>query len=177
MTSPNLTAIWQQEPLAKFSVYTQVQIQHLWKLANEIKQTLDASVQDGIFYAGKENNLNRVYGDFWLWVLGAYEVVRTMSHYSTCFSESYSAEVVAFKKQIATLRMPFAKLQFQGSDKPINGEASIYSMDTEAKDLSFRIAEKIFSVRPLISEFERITKEVKLEDVLFDLRSAPARES
>ncbi len=175
MSEENFSEFLKREPLAKFSVYTQIQIQHLWTLSSEVNRLMDSSIRDRMFYMGEENNLGRVYGDFWLWVLGAYEVTRTMSHYPTCFSSRFSAEILAFKKQIAALRMPFAKLQFQGSNEPINSEASIYSMDMENRDLCFRINGTAFSVRTLMRDFERITKEVRPEDVLHDLRQAPKR--
>ncbi len=175
MTNDTLLAgFFQCEPLAKFSIYTQIQVKHLWKLSIEIFELLDHSMSDGAFYVGEENNLNHLYGDFWLWVIGSYEVARTISQYSTCFSETYAAEVLAFKRQIVGLRIPFAKLELQGrSNQPIKNEGSIYSMDIQKKDMYFRVEEKIFSVRSLISEFNHITKNVKLADVLYDLRHAP----
>jgi hypothetical protein len=93
-----------------------------------------------------------------------------MSEYKSCFSARHNGEVAAFKAQISVLRMPFAKLQFKGNGKPINGEASIHSIDMEKKDLSFQVGDATISMRNLIDEFQRFTQLVKLEDVLHDLR-------
>ena len=96
-----------------------------------------------------------------------------MSQHPACFSARHNAEVKAFKKKIATLRMPFAKLEFRGSKGPINSEASIHSMDAEARDLSFRVGEEVVSMRALMGDFVRFTKIITSDDVLHDLRHAP----
>lgn len=159
-----------KDPLVRFSVYSQIQAQTLRDVSAEISSLLDRTISEGKFVDG--GNLNVIYGRFWMWVIGAYEVTRTMSEYKTCFSTSLNGRVDAFKRQISTLRMPFAKLQFKGSDKPINGEASIYSFDMEGKDFIFQVGEKQFPMRWLMGEFNSLITSIKPEDVLSDLRGA-----
>jgi len=160
-----------KDPLVRFSVYSQIQAQTLRDAAAEICLLLDGSIRDEKFVDG--SNLNVIYGRFWMWVLGAYEVTRTMSEYKTCFSSSLTNRVADFKAQISVLRMPFAKLQFKGSDKPINGEASIYSVDMKARDFVFQVGGKHFPMRDLMNQFNSLIASIKPEDVLFDLREAP----
>jgi len=167
--------VW-KKPLDRFSVYSQIQVQALWDLSEEICKLLDESIKEKMFVGSGANGLNFIYSRFWLWVLGAYEVTRTMSQYSTCFSERHNSEVSAYKKKITVLRIPFAKLELKGNAKqPINAEASIYGIDVEAKDFSFQVSGEVVSMRSLMSEFVRFTKLMEPKDVLHDLRDAPRR--
>jgi hypothetical protein len=169
-TNDTLAEMFKQAPLIRFSVYSHGQVQIIQSLSTELIQLLDSSITkqeiDG-------QNFHRIYGLFWLWVLGAYETTRTMSEYSVCFSDRLNTEITSFKRRISVLRMPFAKLQFQGGDKrPINGEASVYGIDLEKKDLSFKVGGTVESVRTLLAEFERFTQQIEPADVLHDLREA-----
>jgi len=160
-----------KDPLVRFSVYSQIQAQTLRDVSTEVSSLLDSSISEEKFVNG--SNLQVIYGRFWMWVLGAYEVTRTMSEYKTCFSTSLNSRVADFKAQISILRMPFAKLQFKGNDKPINGEASIYSIDMKARDFIFQVGDKQFPMRWLMNEFNSLIASIKPEDVLSDLRAAP----
>lgn len=160
-----------KHPLGRFSVYTQIQAQTLRDVTAEIFTLMDNSIREENFVDG--SNVNVIYGRFWMWVIGAYEVTRTMSEYKTCFSSSLTSRVADFKAKISVLRMPFAKLQFKGCNKPINGEASIYSIDLKAKDFIFQVSDKKFTMRQIMSEFNALIVSIKSEDVLSDLRTAP----
>lgn len=165
-----LQDIWKRGPLIHFSVYSHLQVEALRRLSSEICEHLDTSISaQGIDGAG----FQRTYGLFWLWVLGAYEMTRTLSEYKKCFSDLFQGEIAHFKSTISVLRMPFAKQQFQGRDKrPISAEASIYGVDTTNKDLSFQIDGKEIWVRVTLAEFERFMGAVTVDDVLSDLRDA-----
>lgn len=167
-TLANLLA---KDPLVRFSVYSQIQAQTLRDVSAEICSLLDSSIREEKFLEG--SNLNVIYGRFWMWVLGAYEVTRTMSEYKTCFSSSLTNRVADFKAQISVLRMPFAKLQFKGCDNPIDGEASIYTIDMKAKDFVFQVSDKYYRMRELMNEFNSLVASIKPEDILLDLRAAP----
>ena len=65
------------------------------------------------------------YGQFWLWVVGAFEVVRTMAGAKACFSQRVKDELGPLKKTLAFLRMPFAKQEYPGGGKKIGTEASV----------------------------------------------------
>ena len=151
-------------PLVKFSVYTQAQIECLQRLSDELRQFLD---EDG----GLGGNFQKIYGGFWLWVLGTYEVSRTMYEYKHCFSARLSTDILTFKKNISVLRMPFAKQQYQGKQKrPINAEASVYSFNSETRDIAFAVEDNVLWVRVLLAEFDDLMESIKHEDVLQDLR-------
>jgi hypothetical protein len=74
-----------EKPLVIFSVYTTIQVDIINGIGNEILSDLDKIACEG------RVSSTRLYGQFWLWVLGAYEVVRTMTNAMTgasnCFSE------------------------------------------------------------------------------------------
>lgn len=163
-----LQDIWKRAPLMRFSTYSQVQVEALQRLSVEIRKLLDTSISErAIDTAG----FQRTYGLFWLWVLGAYEMTRTLSEYKKCFSERFQAEIAKFKGSISVLRIPFAKQQFQGRDKrPISGEASVYGFDSTKKDLSFQIDGKEIWVRGTLAEFDSFVDAVTIDDVLGDLR-------
>ena len=165
-----LQDIWKRGPLIRFSVYSHLQVEELRRLSSEICEHLDTSISaQGIDGAG----FQRTYGLFWLWVLGAYEMTRTLSEYKKCFSDLFQGEIANFKSTISVLRMPFAKQQFQGRDRhPISAEASVYGFDTTKKDVSFQIGGKEIWVRATLAEFERFVGAVTVDDVLSDLRHA-----
>ncbi len=173
-TEDTLAAFLARDPLVRFSVYSQIQAQTLRDLSNEITELIEASINDRQFVDGSKL---LIYGRFWMWVLGAYEVTRTMSEYKVCFSTNLNEKVAEFKAQISILRMPFAKLQIKGSDKPIGNEASIYSVDMEAKDFLFQVGDRKFPMRSLMKEFLGLLASIKPEDVLHDLRDAHKFES
>jgi hypothetical protein len=170
-TGSPIDEMFRQAPLMSFSAYSHGQVQTLGRLSEEIVGLLDESIEgQNIDGAG----FQRIYGLFWLWVLGSYEVTRTMSEYKTCFSNRLNTEVALFKERVSVLRMPFAKLQFQGRDRrPINGEASIYGVDLQNKDLSFNVEGKVESVRALLAEFAFLTQRIEPADVLHDQRDSP----
>src|ERR1700687_2076506 len=64
------------------------------------------------------------YSHFWLWVLAAYEVTRTMHQARVCFSVPLGNRLGTLKKQLSQLRVPFAKQELPGEFEPIQGEAS-----------------------------------------------------
>ena len=154
-----------ENPLIAFSVYTHIQADITRGLGRDVARTLDAafgqqtSVDGGAF--------NRAYGQFWLWVLAAYEVVRTMSQWKACFSDRFAAKLATFKKHVAELRIPFAKQEYAGRHgKPIEAEASVYSVDAGAKDIKFEVKGHIISARSLLAEFEDLVATVEPTDVL-----------
>ena len=160
----------EKAPLLRFSPYSRGQVETIRNLSVELIKLMDDSI-NGNEIDGQ--SFQRIYSLFWLWVLGAYEITRTMNEYNKCFSVRLNEQVLLFKNHISILRIPFAKLQFRGREKrPINGEASVYSIDLEQKDLTFKVRETIVSVRAQLAEFERLVEEIKPEDVLFDIREA-----
>ena len=58
--------------------------------------------------------VERVESLMWLWILGAYEVVRTMCQAKTCFSSQALDELSRLKKLLSVVRMPAAKMEKPG---------------------------------------------------------------
>ncbi len=158
-----------ENPLMGFSVYSDSQVKTLQTLGKEILSLMDNAITEGQV---KGKFFQKVYGLFWLWVLGVYEVTRTMTQAKICFSEQFLANLQPLKKQISILRMPFAKQEYQGKKSPITNEASIYSIDTAKKDIKYEVKGNILSVRELINEFESLFSTMSNKDVLYDHRES-----
>jgi hypothetical protein len=158
-----------QNPLIGFSVYTQIQVRTLSAFGQEILDLLDSSMAEGSMDG---QAFNRAYGMFWLWLLGAYEVTRTMCQAKSCFTAELSTKLFGLKKRLSALRMPFAKQEYEKEKTPIKDEASAYGVDTMRKDLRFEIKGTVLSVRDLISAFESVFGNIKLEDILSDHRAS-----
>ena len=161
--------LYQEHPLTRVSVYSEIQVQIVRNLGEEILACLDASVSNGTVDA---SGLNRAYGRFWLWCLGAYEIVRTMSQAKVCFSGALAVKIAAFKKRVSPLRIAFAKQELQGKRKPIEAGASIQGVDAPRKDMTYEVRGTILSARDLIAEFDALVGGITEADVLHDHRSS-----
>ena len=97
-----------------------------------------------------------------------------MCQAKSCFTAELSTKLIAFKKRLSALRMPFAKQEYEGGKTriPIRSEASICSVDMMGKDFKFQINGTVVSVRDLISAFESVFGKIKREDVLSDHRDS-----
>lgn len=112
-----------KDPLIKFSHYTVFHVNYLRDLGGEINLKTD-EFSCNIIDAKEFNNC---YGKFWLWVLGAYEVIRTLDQNKVCFASSLQTRISEQKFVLAEIRMPFAKLELRGSSSRIVGELSVTS--------------------------------------------------
>jgi hypothetical protein len=168
--------LFQRQPLLAFSIYTQMQVQRLAAVSAEIRATLDRCIQppgkdqqpieaDAIV-EGKDTLW--AYTLFWLWTLGAYEVVRTMAQAAERFSPEAGQRIKAFKDRIAELRIPFAKQEYRGRERQVieGGELSVHGMDSDTKDLLFEVRGQTFTVRTLMAEFEELVQSISRADVL-----------
>lgn len=161
------------KPLVIFSVYTHLQVETLNKLGSEILGILDASMKEECI----EPDFHQVYGKFWLWGIGAYEVVRTMTDKKTgaadCFSDRIKKPLAELKDSLADIRMPFAKQEIRGNKREIiSNEASIACIDQKERDFAFSINNKPIWVRRLVAEFQEVFSSISRADVLIDLREA-----
>lgn len=169
MTDPSQTML-EENPLIGFSMYTHSQVQALKFIAAELRKTL------GEAFVGKQeigyDKFNNGYGLFWVWVLGAYEVTRTMARAKGCFSQVTKDRLSTLLAELAIIRMPFAKQELQGCRKPIGAEASVSGFDFETKDMLFDINGTTVSVRKLLSRFEQVMASITRQDVLLDHRES-----
>jgi hypothetical protein len=145
-------------PLIRFSVHTHRQIHVLGSVAGEIRAHLNAAIADA---GANTERLDAADGLFWMWVLGAYEVTRTVGQAKDCFSPSAHSRIVTFKRHIAGLRIPFAKQEYAGDSKsPLQSEQSIYGIDSAQKDFSFEVREAVFWGRDLLDQFEALVASI-----------------
>ena len=176
-TSDSIERMLDENPLMVFSCYTHGQKEILDELAAEILDLLDKGIHT------RENGqvevdgrvFKRVYGKFWLWVLGAYEMVRTMDQAKPCFAESLASELKRLKKKLSLLRMPFAKQELVGKKQPIGAEASVAGVDGAARNLKYRVGNQILTMRGMINEFGKVLAEVSRANVVADHRTAYER--
>ena len=158
-----------ESPLLRFSVYTELQAQIILKLGEKIDVLVKASFL-------KEKNINGKYisqahGNFWLWILGAFEILRTMADAKSCWSEAKYSEIKKLKIKISKIRGPFAKQTLNEKGLPVvNAELSIVIFNTEKCDFGYKIGETVFLQRELIEEFRQLIKSFKTEDVIRDHR-------
>ena len=161
--------MYRKKPFIKFSIYTQIQIEQLKMLSDEIQGILERNKVGGIIV-----DSHRSYGLFWLWVLGAYEVIRTMDEHKQCFSEPLRQKVGGLKEELAKVRIPFAKQQFARKkgykDRAIGSEPSVVGFGEENKDLLFEIEGNSVSCRNMLKQFNDFIQSVNHEEVLRDLR-------
>jgi hypothetical protein len=161
---------FRRDPLVAFSVYTHIQVGVLRGQADEIRSLLDASLANpGIV---KSDSGMRAYGLFWLWLLGAYEVVRTMSQARSCFVPSVSEKLRVMKKGLAKLRIPFAKQEYAGQMRPVGVEPSICGWDFKARSMKFCVGSEVVSVRPLMDDFESLFSSITYDDIICDHRDS-----
>jgi hypothetical protein len=163
-----------RNPLIGLSVYTDIQSRTIRDLGLEILTCLEAGIvpDNG---GGKGticgDAITRGYGQFWLWVIGAYEVVRTMCQAERCFSQRVRAELKALKRRLAVLRMPFAKQERPGKSVPVRAEPSVYGIDDLPPDIRFEVEGQVVSARELITEFAQVFGGIARADILADQRT------
>ena len=169
-----LSEMWRKKPLSRFSVFTQIQVEEIQRLTTDIKDLLEKSISGNTV---DSLGFQRIYGSFWLWILGTYEITRTMSQHIQCFSETCMARIVNYKQKAAILRMPFAKQEPQGKSQPIKGELSICNTNFQTKDMAFNVGESDVWMRDLISEFDELISSITPEEILYELREAQKQSS
>jgi hypothetical protein len=104
----------------------------------------------------------------WFWLLGAYEVVRTMHQAKVCFSERLVQELVPLKKTLASARMPAAKMEKQGKKEAVTSNRSPAGWDIANRDLLVNDPEdrQDISARWIMSEFDRVFSSITEHDVV-----------
>jgi hypothetical protein len=165
-----------KRPLVRFSVYTDIQAATIVGLGEQILNEMDNGLirePKGSEPKGVDGTVfNKVNGLFWIWVLGSYEVVRTMTQAKGCFSSNCSQNLQKLKKTLSLLRIPFAKQELPGKKKtPVAAEPSISSVQISPPDLEFKIDETVLSIRAVIQQFRNVFDSITPEDVLADHRT------
>lgn len=155
------------DSLDKFSVYSSMQV----KKVNAVGDEILAHLPDVWRVAG---TMNAVYGSFWLWTLGAYEILRTMVQARDCFSDVTQRKLKRLRDELRTIRVPFAKQEMPGRPVPIAAEASIAGFGPDQDDLIFIVGTLRISAKAIIWAFRETMSGIHLEDVLKDHRQSIA---
>jgi len=166
----SIEQLYKDSPLLKFSIYTHLQLNVLIELGDRILKALDLAFEDKIAGA---NAMQEVWGLFWLWVLGAYEVIRTMSQASVCFDAVLNTQIASTKRYLAKIRVPFAKQEYAGGSRnprPIAADASISGWNPEDRDILYRVEEVDYSVRVSIRRLEDFLAGIEIDQILHNHR-------
>lgn len=148
-------------PLINFSYYTLSQADAVRTLGEDIKITLQAATVEG-GYDGVL--LMKAYHYFWFWVLGAFEVFRTMDQHGTCFAPEVAKTIKSMKKHLATIRVPFAKQELSGRRGPIDGENSMSRFGGGSP--GFTIDGKTYDMLETIADVIGLLNAIRLEDII-----------
>jgi hypothetical protein len=175
LVNPTWAQTVEREPLVAFSHYLSGRVNVLCSFANEIIENLDKGFSgdrvDGVPVMRAESLM-------WFWLLGAYEVVRTMHQAKGCFSERLVQDLSGLKKTLATVRMPAAKMEKPGKRAAVTSNRSPAGWDAENRDLFINDPEEHpdVSARRILSEFDRVFSSITNSDVLAHHEAAYAGE-
>ena len=152
-----------RDPIMVFSFYLSGRVAVLSHFSAEILEHLDegfsAQPLDG-------SRVERADSLMWLWLLGAYEIVRTMTQAEQCFSVRAMSELKNLKKILATARMPSAKMEKPGRRIPVTSDRSPSGWDFSSRDLLMGDPEAPVSARFLLSEFDWVLSSIGKGDVV-----------
>jgi hypothetical protein len=118
-------------PLSRFSFYLSGRESCVRSLGEEVLDNLDRAFGDVI----DGERLTRAEMLFWFWLLGAYEIIRTMTQASDCFAAHYADLLRSLKKRLEFVRMPAAKMEPRRISSPINSDRSPADINLEERDL------------------------------------------
>jgi len=162
----------ERDTLYWFSLFTQVQVEALILLKMDIFELLDKSM----FIDEGQNTIiisyfNKASGLFWFWVLGAFEITRTMNEGKSCFTSEAHNKISNIKKTLTEIRSPFAKQKLTGGN-PIHFENCPYKFDYITKDYCYLIDNKQIWVKKLISEFDEFISGISPTDISNDFANS-----
>ncbi len=155
--------MFEREPLMAFSFYLSGRNNVLLSISDEIIDNLDNGFLGQTI---KSDLIGNASTSLWLWTLGAYEVVRTISQAKECFSDSFNQKIADLKKELAKARMPSAKMEKQGQKIPVNSNRSPDGWNIENKDLLTGDPEDPVSGRQLIKTYDETMSSLTIKDVL-----------
>jgi hypothetical protein len=165
LMNPTREQIIEREPLMVFSHYLSGRVLVLLSFADEIVEGLDRGFSGQSVDGGQ---VERAESLMWLWILGAYEVVRTMCQAKQCFSERAGQDLSNLKKTLSIVRMPAAKMEKLGKKIPVTSNRSPSGWDIGRRDLFVNDPDEDhdISARWILSEFDRVLSSLTKDDVL-----------
>ena len=164
LVNPTWEQLVERDPLSLFSHYLSGRVHVLLAIADEITENLDDGFSGQVIDGGR---VERAESLMWLWMLGAYEVVRTMCQANACFTQQALDELNQLKKRLSAVRMPAAKMEKPGAKIPVTSNRSPAGWDVSRRDLLVNDPEStdIFA-RDLLVEFNRVFSSIKAADIL-----------
>jgi len=165
LINPTWEEMLEREPLTGFSFFLSGRVNVLLGVADEILENLDQGFSkesvDG-------SRIDRAETLLWLWILGAYEVVRTMTQARDCFAPRVHDELTRLKRGLSAVRMPAAKMEKPGKKQPVTSNRSPFGWDISKRDLLVNDPEVApdLSARDLLAKFEQVFSAIRKEDVL-----------
>jgi len=142
--------MYNRYPMMLFSGATASQVTAVQELGNEILCLIKQSkLEERSLDSAK---IKHAYNLFWFWVLGAYEVLRTMDQHKKCFTATVRIEISELKKKLAAVRVPFAKQEMPGKHRePISSsDLSIYGFGSDLDTILYQIQGKSYDAVALI---------------------------
>lgn len=152
------------DPLIAFSWYLSGRKNCVLELGNEILTDVDGAFSGSTIVGGR---LDRAEMLMWFWVLGAYEVIRTMCQAKACFTPDLLAQLDSLKKELAKARMPAAKMEQPSQRRSVTSNRSPAAWDLPNRDLLIGDPRtEMLSTRQLLKRFEEVVSGITRGDVL-----------
>lgn len=166
LLNPSWEEMVKHDPLIAYSFYLSGRVNCLLDVSREVTTLLDEGFGSGTVDGSKVGRAEML---GWLWVLGAFEIIRTMNQSKRrCFTEQLHPEMTMLKKRLAMVRVPATKLEEAGGKLPISSDRSPSGWHIGRKDLivsSPHSGEMIY-LRDLFLEFENFVASTTPQDVL-----------
>lgn len=165
LINPTEEEIFERDPLLLFSLYLSGRVKVLCVIGDEIIENLDKGFSAGFIDSGR---IDRAESLMWLWILGAYEAVRTMHQAKQCFSERLTNDLQCLKKSLAIVRMPAAKMEKPGMQAAVTSIRSPSGWDISNRDLLINDQEESVNItaRNILKEFDCVFCSITKADVL-----------
>jgi len=149
--------------LSRFSFYLSCRESCVRSLGEEVLNNLDCAFDEVI----ELERLIRAEMLFWFWLLGAYEVVRTMTNTNDCFADQYVDLLKSLKKRLEFARMPAAKMEPRRKSAPVISDRSPAEINQEERDLLIGDPEgQLDSCRDLIRTFLEVMRQADSSTIL-----------
>ncbi len=163
LENPTEEELLAREPLLNFSFYLSGRNNVLLSILDEIIENLNNGFSSTPIQGNLIEHASML---VWLWTLGAYEVVRTISQAKSSFSEDFNQKILELKQDLAKVRMPSAKMEKQGKKIPVNSNRSPDGWDIDRKDILIGDPESPMSSRILLAKYDAVMSSLTKEQVL-----------
>ena len=165
LINPSEEDLLVRDPLMAFSFYLSGRNNILLNTGDEIIELLNEGFTGKSIIKG--DKIQQAETLMWFWILGAYEVIRTMCQSRQCFSTHVYRRIFSLKKDLGEVRMPASKMEKQGRQVPVSSNRSPSGWDIVHKDLLVNDpTDKPVSARALIERYDLIISSLTVKDVL-----------